>query len=93
MAKSIEAKVRGQAAVVATAMLVTPAAGEAADVAGAIRPRIVVPAHYDMFATNLGDVAAFVAPPKVSMILAISFSLRCRVLPPATTCSSSGRPP
>ena len=34
---------------------------EAADLAGALRPRLVVPAHYDMFATNLGDPAAFAA--------------------------------
>lgn len=32
---------------------------EAADLAGAIRPRLTVPAHYDMFAFNPGDVGAF----------------------------------
>jgi L-ascorbate metabolism protein UlaG (beta-lactamase superfamily) len=32
---------------------------EAADLAGALQPRFVVPAHYDMFASNLGDVNAF----------------------------------
>ena len=29
------------------------------------------------------------APPNVSMIFSISFSVRCVVLPPATTCSST----
>jgi len=33
---------------------------EAVDLAGALRPRLVVPAHYDMFADNAGDVQAFV---------------------------------
>ena len=33
---------------------------EAADLAGALQPRLVVPAHHDMFAMNLGDVKAFV---------------------------------
>lgn len=32
---------------------------EAADLAGAIRPGLTVPAHYEMFAQNLGDVSAF----------------------------------
>jgi len=32
---------------------------EAADLAGTLRPRLVVPAHYDMFAMNLGDVNGF----------------------------------
>ena len=30
-----------------------------ADLAGALKPRVVIPAHYDMFAMNLGDVNAF----------------------------------
>ena len=34
---------------------------EAADLAGALRPRLVIPAHYDMFAGNLGDPKAFEA--------------------------------
>ena len=34
---------------------------EAADLAGALRPRLVIPTHYDMFAGNLGDPAAFAA--------------------------------
>jgi len=32
---------------------------EAADLAGELAPRLVVPAHYDMFAFNPGDPAAF----------------------------------
>ena len=32
---------------------------EAADLAGVLQPRLVAPAHYDMFAGNLGDVSAF----------------------------------
>lgn len=32
---------------------------EAADLAGALQPRLTIPAHYDMFANNLGDAAAF----------------------------------
>ena len=32
---------------------------EAADLAGALRPRVVIPAHYDMFANNSGDPTAF----------------------------------
>jgi L-ascorbate metabolism protein UlaG (beta-lactamase superfamily) len=32
---------------------------EAADLAGALRPGSVIPAHYDMFAMNPGDVKAF----------------------------------
>ncbi|MCY3024275.1 MAG: MBL fold metallo-hydrolase [Planctomycetota bacterium] len=32
---------------------------EAADLAGALEPRLTIPAHYDMFANNLGDPAAF----------------------------------
>jgi len=32
---------------------------EAADLAGALQPRLTIPAHYDMFATNLGDPKAF----------------------------------
>ncbi len=35
------------------------------------------------------EVKALVAPPKVSIILRICFSLRCVVVPPATTCSST----
>jgi L-ascorbate 6-phosphate lactonase len=34
---------------------------EAADLAGGLAPGVVIPAHYDMFATNAGDVAAFSA--------------------------------
>jgi L-ascorbate metabolism protein UlaG (beta-lactamase superfamily) len=33
---------------------------EAADLAGTIKPGLVVPAHFDMFAANLGDPDAFV---------------------------------
>ena len=33
---------------------------EAVDLAGAINPRLTVPTHYDMFATNPGDPQAFV---------------------------------
>lgn len=32
---------------------------EAADLAGALQPRLTIPAHYDMFANNPGDPAAF----------------------------------
>jgi len=32
---------------------------EAADLAGALQPRLTVPGHYDMFEGNLGDPAAF----------------------------------
>jgi len=32
---------------------------EAADLAGALSPRLVIPAHYDMFANNPGDPQAF----------------------------------
>ncbi|MGD0092496.1 MAG: MBL fold metallo-hydrolase [Planctomycetota bacterium] len=32
---------------------------EAADLAGALQPRLTIPAHYDMFPNNLGDPAAF----------------------------------
>ena len=32
---------------------------EAADLAGALRPRAVIPGHWDMFADNSGDPAAF----------------------------------
>ena len=38
---------------------------EAADLAGTLRPGMVVPAHYDMFATNPGDPEAFRAYVKV----------------------------
>jgi len=33
---------------------------EAADLAGACQPRVVIPTHYEMFAMNLGDPYAFV---------------------------------
>ena len=32
---------------------------EAADLAGALEPRLTVPGHYEMFAKNLGDVTGF----------------------------------
>jgi len=32
---------------------------EAADLAGALQPRLTIPGHYDMFEGNLGDPAAF----------------------------------
>jgi len=32
---------------------------EAADLAGALKPRVTIPAHWDMFANNPGDPAAF----------------------------------
>lgn len=38
---------------------------EAVDLAGALKPGVVVPGHYDMFAKNSGDVQAFVEYLKV----------------------------
>jgi len=32
---------------------------EAADLCGPLQPKLVIPTHWDMFAMNLGDPAAF----------------------------------